>query len=239
MLTFARHVGIDVPEIGLADAAGIANLPAEVRADLGRSMYIKRFDRDGDARIHTEDFAQIFGQYPADKYRNVSYANILSGIWRTMGEEQAKEFIRRLVFSIGIGNADMHLKNWSVIYPDGKTPQLSPAYDYVSTIVYLPDDKLALTIARTREWEHVSDDLLERLARRAAVPRGVVLSAAHDMVERMRGEWAHLNDRQYLPPHFIAAIEQHIARVPLFTRRAAQALGTQTPADNVEQTEIA
>ncbi|MDE2573456.1 MAG: type II toxin-antitoxin system HipA family toxin [bacterium] len=222
MLTFARRVGIDVPEIGLVEAPEIANLPREVRRDLGKAMYIKRFDRNGEQRIHIEDFAQIFNQYPANKYDNVSYANMLSGIWRTMGEEQTREFVRRLVFSVGIGNADMHLKNWSVIYPDGKTPQLAPAYDYVSTIIYIPSDKLALTIARTKEWEQVSGDLLERFARRARVPRGVVLSAAHEMVERMRAEWPHLNDRQLLPPDFMDAMDRHIARVPLFAPRSAQ-----------------
>jgi serine/threonine-protein kinase HipA len=240
MLRFARRVGIDVPEIGLTEAADVANLPSGIRDDLGKAMYIKRFDRDGDVRIHTEDFAQVFNQYPADKYRNVSYANMLSGIWRAMGEEQAKEFVRRLVFSIGIGNADMHLKNWSVIYPDGRTPRLAPAYDYVSTIVYIPNDRLALTIARTREWEDVSDALLERMARRAGVPRGVVLNAAREMVERMHGEWAHLNDEQLLPPHFVDAIEQHVARIPLFTHRAAHTLGAKpAPGDAAEQIEIA
>ena len=48
MLTFARRVGIDVPEIGLVEATDVANLPPEVRKDLCKAMYIKRFDRDGD-----------------------------------------------------------------------------------------------------------------------------------------------------------------------------------------------
>ena len=142
---------------------------------------------------------------------------MLSGIWRSMGEEQTAEFVRRLVFSVGIGNADMHLKNWSVIYRDGKTPQLTPAYDYVSTIVYIPNDKLALSVARTKDWEQISDDLLERFARRAGVPRGIVLSSAHDMVERIRHELPRLNDQELLPTHFIDAITRHIARIPLFT----------------------
>lgn len=223
MLTFARRVGINVLEIGLIEADEVAALPSQVRTDLGKAMYIKRFDRENGRRIHGEDFAQIFNQYPANKYENVSYANMLGGIWRAMGEEQAKEFVRRLVYSIAIGNADMHLKNWSVIYPDGKTPQLAPAYDYVSTIVYIPDDKLALTIARTREWKDISRDLLERWARRSGVPSGVVLSAAHDIVERIRGEWRHLNDLRLLPPDFSEALDSHIARVPLFAQRTAHA----------------
>lgn len=229
MLSFARRVGIDVPEIGLIESAEIGKLPPEVRTDLGRAMYIKRFDRTDDRRIHIEDFAQIFSQYPADKYKNVSYANMLSGIWRTMGPREAEEFVRRLVFAIGIGNADMHLKNWSVIYTDGKTPRLAPAYDYVSTIVYIPNDGLALTIARTKEWEQVSDDLLERFARRAGVPRGIVLDAAHGMVERMREELPHLNDEGLIPSRFVDVIEQHIARVPIFSPRALQALSSPGP----------
>jgi serine/threonine-protein kinase HipA len=240
MLTFARRVGIEVPEIGLTNSAEIANLPAEVRNDLGNAMYIKRFDRDADARIHIEDFAQIFNQYPAQKYQNVSYANMLGGIWRAMGEVQAAEFVRRLVFSIAIGNADMHLKNWSVIYRDGRTPALAPAYDYVSTIAYVPNDKLALTLARTKEWSQLSDGRIERLARRAGVPRGVVLNAAREMTDRIRTEWPHLNDTQLLPRRFAQALEQHISRIPLFTRRAVHAVGAEPEAhDETPQIEIA
>ena len=235
MLSFARRVGIDVPEIGLTEASEIGKLPPQVRTDLGNAMYIKRFDRSDGGRVHSEDFAQIFNQFPADEYKNASYANMLSGIWRTMGQREAEEFIRRLVFAIGIGNADMHLKNWSVIYDD-KTPRLAPAYDSVSTIVYIPN-KLALTIARTKEWEQVSDDLLERFARRAGVPRGVVLDAAHGMVERIRDELPHLNAQGLIPQRFVDVIRRHITRVPLFSHRAVRALGGPST-DDVERPEI-
>lgn len=221
MLAFARRVGIDVPEVGLIDPARIANMPPEVRTDLGNAMFIKRFDREGEQRIHVEDFAQIFNQHPADKYKNVSYANMLAGIWRAMGEEQSKEFVRRLIFSIGIGNADMHLKNWSVIYRDGKTPRLAPAYDYVSTIAYIPNDRLALTIAKTKEWEKIDGALLERFARRAGVPRGVVLRAADDMIERMKSEWRNVNDEGLISQSMLDAIDRHVGRIPLFNKAKA------------------
>jgi serine/threonine protein kinase HipA of HipAB toxin-antitoxin module len=35
------------------------------------------------------------------------------------------EFVRRLVFSVVVGNADMHL-NWLLLYPDRRKPVLSP-----------------------------------------------------------------------------------------------------------------
>ncbi len=243
MLTFARRVGIAVPAVGLVEATDVGNLPPAVRKDLGRAMYIQRFDRDGDRRIHIEDFAQIFQQYPEDKYRNVSYTNMLSGIWRTMGLEQTKEFVRRLVFSIAIGNADMHLKNWSVIYRDGKSPELTPAYDYISTIVYIANDAMALTIARTKEWADVDDELLKRFARHAGVPRGVVISVAREIADRIRSEWRHLNDPQLLPKEYVDTIDAHLARIPLFNAKRMHRLGqpssTAAEAQRVSQPEIA
>ena len=38
----------------------------------------------------------------------------------------------------------MHLKNWSLIYKEKNKAMLAPAYDFVSTILYLREDKLAL-----------------------------------------------------------------------------------------------
>lgn len=216
MMKFARAVDIEVPEIALIDPAQVRNMPPEVRSDLGRALYIKRFDRDGVRRIHIEDFNQIYNQYPSDKYKNVSYGNMLTDIWRIMGEDQAREFVRRLVFSIGIGNADMHLKNWSVIYPDDKTPRLAPAYDYVSTVAYIDNDALALTIAGTRQWGDISYDHLERFARRSGVPRGVVLEPAKEMVARMRELWPQLKSGLDLADRVIVRIDAQMNSVPIF-----------------------
>jgi serine/threonine-protein kinase HipA len=229
MMTFARAVGIEVPELELVDTASVKNLPPEIRRDLGRSLSIKRFDREAGRRIHTEDFNQVYNQYPANKYENVSYGNMLGGIWTLMGDEAAREFVRRLVFSIGIGNADMHLKNWSVIYPDGKTPILAPAYDYVSTVAYVEDDALALSIARTKQWSEISRDRLERFARRAAVPRGLVLDAASDMVERMRDVWPAFKGESELARRVLARIDRQMDAVPIFGTRGVTALGELIP----------
>jgi serine/threonine-protein kinase HipA len=238
MLSFAARVGIEVPEHHLVDPASVKNIPAEVRSDLGSGLSVKRFDRDGTERIHIEDFNQIFRQYPADKYKHVSYGNMLSGIWQTMGEREAREFVRRLVFSVAIGNGDMHLKNWSVIYRDGRTPSLAPAYDYVSTIAYLPNDKLALSIAGSREWSDVSEDHLERFARKAAVPRGVVLAAAREMAHRIRDEWPRAKHELELDARTIRRLDEHMAAIPLLGGRASQPAAMHAGAD-AEQPEIA
>jgi serine/threonine-protein kinase HipA len=240
MLRFAAAAGIDVPEHHLVDLSTVRKLPPEVRADLGRAMSIKRFDRTATGRVHIEDFNQIFRQYPADKYKYASYGNMLSGIWRALGEAEAREFVRRLVFNVAIGNGDMHLKNWSVIYRDGRTPVLAPAYDYVSTIAYLSNDKLALTIAGSREWSDVSEDNLERFARKAGVPRGVVLSPAREMAERVREAWPAAKRDSDLDRRTLAAIDAHMATVPILTGRKTVVSRRARPAANDEaQPEIA
>ncbi len=71
-------------------------------------------------------------------------------IWILVGETGLQEFVRRLTFTVLIGNGDMHLKNWSFTYTDGVTPELSPVYDFVSTVPYLPGDRLALNLVRNR-----------------------------------------------------------------------------------------
>ena len=151
MLELARRVGIAVPENRLVDMAKIKGLPEEARAPGGHALAVQRFDRvPGGGSVHMEDFAQVFGLFPDDKYRHRSYANIASVLWAESGEEAVYEFVRRLVFSVLIGNADMHLKNWSLLYPDTRTPVLSPAYDFVATLPYIPGDQLALSFGGSR-----------------------------------------------------------------------------------------
>ena len=119
MMTFAREVGIQVPEIGLTPLNQIQGVPEAWQQLKGNAYYIRRFDRGPNGtRIHIEDFNQLYRQFPEAKYKNYSYTNMATDLWRLTDEEQFAEFIRRLIFSVGIGNNDMHLKNWSLIYPD-------------------------------------------------------------------------------------------------------------------------
>ena len=64
LLTLAREVGIDVPEIQLVDVEAIANLPEGISNLKGQALAVKRFDRTPEGPVHTEDFAQVFGVYP-------------------------------------------------------------------------------------------------------------------------------------------------------------------------------
>ncbi len=87
---------------------------------------------------HIEDFAHVFGVYPEAKYRRASYGSFARVLWLEAGEGAVVEYTRRLVFNVLIGNADAHLKNWSLIFSDGRMPRLAPAYDLVGTVPSLP-----------------------------------------------------------------------------------------------------
>ena len=114
----ARAVGIAVPPNRLVDMrADQGNPAATPGAQRKRARRSAVRPRPGGQRIHMEDFAQVFGLFPNDKYTSRSYANIAAVLWAETGEEGTYDFFRRLVFSVLIGNGDMHLKNWSLLYP--------------------------------------------------------------------------------------------------------------------------
>ena len=124
---------------------------------------------------------------------------------------------------MGIANNDMHLKNWSLVYPDGRTPLLAPAYDYVCTKAYLGHSETGLALGSARFFQNVTIDEFERLADRAALSKGVVRAAAAGMVERFHDRWLQIRDEMPLPA-ISRTIDEQLARVPLFAgdRRARE-----------------
>lgn len=216
MMALASLVGIDVPAVDLVDVAAIENLPEGIGEISGQAFVIERFDRlDDGTPVHIEDFAQIFGVYPADKYDKANYANIGSVVAAESSDTDIAEFIRRLTFNMLIGNSDMHLKNWSMRYLDRKNAALSPAYDFVATIAYLPDEKAALNISRTKRYGEFTEDELAHLANRSKMPETLVLDTARETVELFHKYWN--SEKSNLPLHakVIATIEEHIKKVPL------------------------
>jgi serine/threonine-protein kinase HipA len=215
MMTLARMIGMDVPEVQLVETSRIARLPAGIDQLKGKALAIKRFDRTPEGPVHIEDFAQIFGVYPDDKYKNANYRNIASVVAAEAGNDGVAEFIRRLVFNTLIGNADMHLKNWSLIYPDRRTAALAPAYDFVSTIQYIPDDHAALNYGRSKRMDEFSRDELAYMAGKARLSEKLVLDTAADTVARFHDAWAAEKSNLPLSKEVIATIEKHIKTVPI------------------------
>ncbi|SPU55294.1 Serine/threonine-protein kinase HipA [Brevundimonas vesicularis] len=216
MMRLASAMGMDIPDVELVPLDQIEGLPEGIGKIEEEAFAIRRFDRREDGgRIHIEDFAQVFGVYPGEKYDKGSYRYLAKVLWLETGEAGVREFIRRLVFNTLIGNADMHLKNWSLIYPDGRTPQLSPGYDFLSTTVYIPDENAALKFARTKRMAEFSLDEIGYMAARAGLPEALARDAAIEAVDRFHEVWGA--ERAHLPiaDGLAAEIDRLLGVVPL------------------------
>jgi serine/threonine-protein kinase HipA len=219
MLELARRVGIAVPPNRLIDMAKIKGLPDEARTGGGTALAVQRFDRvPGGDPVHMEDFAQVFGLYPDDKYGHRSYANIASVLWAETGEESTYEFVRRLVFSVLIGNADMHLKNWSLLYPDRRKPVLSPAYDFVATLAYIPGDRLALNFGGSRSLNEITTGQMRSFAGTARIPASPLWQIAVETAERTVASWKTLEQVDLLSKEMRTSIEKQILTVAATTK---------------------
>jgi len=220
MMELARMLGMDVPETQLLPINQIANIPDGIGKfgdafKNAQAFVIKRFDRAGDQAVHIEDFAQVFGVYPQDKYKKASMRNIAQVIGIEGQDEDIAEFTRRLVFNTLIGNADMHLKNWSVIYKDKRTASIAPAYDFVSTIPYIPDDSASLKVSRSKKFSDFTLDELSHLAAKAMLPEKLVLDTAKQTVACFHEVWAKEKAHLPLTKSVIEAIETHLRSIPL------------------------
>ena len=216
MLELARAMGLDAPFSRLVDRDEIAGLPSDIPMVERRVLAIRRFDRVDGRRIHTEDFAQVFRVYPADKYAKASSESLARVLLAEAGIEAVLELVRRLVFTVLIGNGDAHLKNWSLLYRDSIAPMLAPLYDLVGTVVYLPGDRLGLSLGGTKVMQEIGLDRMARFADRVGVPVQRVVDVTLETVAAFRVAWRNLTPMQVeLPAGHRAALEAHFDSLPL------------------------
>lgn len=135
----------------LAEISGIDVVPHSlIRLSSGRLSYItRRIDRINEARIHMEDMCQLTERLTEQKY-NGSHEQIGKAIvkYSTNPGLDIINFFEQVLFSFLTGNADMHLKNFSLLDRPELGYVLSPAYDMVasSLVVEGDEEELALTL---------------------------------------------------------------------------------------------
>lgn len=211
MLQWAARVGISTPEVRLSTVGEIQGLPVSLDPD-HKVFLSRRFDRpEPGRRVHQEDFAQVANVRRASRYGTLSYAAIARIVREVAGPDDYDETIRRLVFNVLIGNGDAHLKNWSLVYPDGLHARLSPAYDLVSTVLYIPSDKLALKLDRENRFTALTLQHFSRLAEKSGGSPERVVEIVKETVRRALASWpgAELDDGQQ------SALQSYIKTLPL------------------------
>src|SRR5690606_14133890 len=158
-MSLAALAGINIPDIKLVRLDSLDKLPQINLPDEKYAFAVRRFDRNNNARIHMEDFAQVLVKYPHEKYDAANYEQIGQIIYQYTGDGlgNVQQLARRLLVNILLANGDAHLKNWSLLYADNITPQLSPAYDIVTTRVYIRDEtQFALNLGKSKEWYKIN-----------------------------------------------------------------------------------
>ncbi len=130
----------------LAEAAGIrVEKGALVLTASGELGFVAvRFDRDADHNeYHQEDFCQILNKETFKKYNgSVEQMGKIIKQYSDFSGDNLYRLYELTIFNFLIGNVDAHLKNTSLIYENesGVKTLLSPAYDLISTDLYLSDD---------------------------------------------------------------------------------------------------
>jgi serine/threonine-protein kinase HipA len=135
----------------LAQLAKIKTAPHSlIRLKSGNLAYItKRIDRTKKGKLAMEDMCQLTERLTEDKYHG-SYEQIGKAIQKysaTPGLDVVN-FFELVLFTFLTGNADMHLKNFSLLEQPELGMTLSPAYDLVNTNLVNPadDEELALNL---------------------------------------------------------------------------------------------
>jgi len=135
----------------LAEISDIEVVPHSlIRLNSGKLSYItKRIDRRNEIKIHMEDMCQLTERLTDQKY-NGSYEQIGKAIAKYSVNPglDISNFFGQVLFSFLTGNADMHLKNFSLIDNPDMGYILSPAYDMLasSLVVEGDEEELALTL---------------------------------------------------------------------------------------------
>lgn len=232
-MQWARFAGFDVPEIELRALRDLVGVPHE--GDPATPVFvIRRFDRKpagddqgssraGKTRVHQEDFQQIVGRQPSKKYDDITYEGVALLAARIVGGDAYDEVLQRLVFMVASGNNDAHMKNWSVIYPDGIQARLSPLYDQVFTARWPAFSvQMALKLGGTKEFAAVTLARFRELARRVGQPLEDTEAIVSEAMERITAGWAKVRDDPAVTDAYRAALQRHWQKVPLLQPYASR-----------------
>jgi serine/threonine-protein kinase HipA len=135
----------------MADTCGLATVPHSlVRLQDETLCYVtKRVDRTKKDKLHMEDMCQLTERLTEDKYKG-SHEQVAKALLKYSATPllDVTNFYEVVLFSFFTGNADMHLKNFSLLEKPGLGYTLSPAYDLVATALVnkADNEELALTL---------------------------------------------------------------------------------------------
>lgn len=186
----------------LAELAKIKTVPHSLirLADGALSYITKRIDRDAKGeKLAMEDMCQLSGRLTEYKYKG-SYEQIAKLIkeYSSVPKLDVVNFWEQVVFSWLTGNADMHLKNFSLYSLRQGHYSLAPGYDMVSTALVMPEDneELALTLNAKKRKIKCSDF---KIAMSNSGLEEKIIDNLISKFVKVAGKWFEFIDISFLP----------------------------------------
>ncbi|RON83209.1 type II toxin-antitoxin system HipA family toxin [Pseudomonas fluorescens] len=140
----AQHCGLEVPKFELSEH--------------GKFLVIERFDLSPTGYLGFEDFCVLNGWSSKAKYDG-SYEGaarqIKAFVSPALLNLALEAFFKIVALSAGLKNGDAHLKNFGVLYEncgEESAIRLAPAYDIITTSVYIKNDSMALLLGGSKAW---------------------------------------------------------------------------------------
>lgn len=185
----------------MAEAAGIKTVPHSlIRFADGELCYItRRVDRTKEGeKIAMEDMCQLSERLTEDKYKG-SYERIAKLIHRFSSAPllDVVNFWEVVLFSWLTGNADMHLKNFSLFCPTDNYV-LTPAYDLLSTALAMPEDEEELALTLNGKKKRIKREDFEKAMCDSGMDKSAVAKLFNRFVKAVP-KWHELINESFLP----------------------------------------
>ena len=181
----ARMCGLNVPESKL-----------ETFSKLGSTFLVKRFDREGNKRIHFASAMTLLGKSDGASAADGSSYLDLASILIASGSNPRNDLIelwKRIVFNMAVSNTDDHLRNHAfLLKKSGWT--LSPLYD-VNPVPY--GDELSLNVSE--DDNRISIPLAIETAHRFGISEEDARKMANEILETVRNNWEKLAQKYNIP----------------------------------------
>lgn len=209
----------------LAEIARIKTVPHSlIRFADGELCYLtKRIDRTRKGgKLATEDMCQLTERLTEQKYLG-SYEQITKAIQRYSSAPMLDvlNFWDQVIFAWITGNADMHLKNFSLHSPDDDMHILTPAYDHLSTALALPEDteELALTL-NGKKRSIKREDFVAAMEKSGLSAKAI--DKAFDKFVKAVPKWFSFIEQSFLPGNLQQTLKNLIeSRITVLFRQSS------------------
>jgi len=192
----AKESGIDMPDMHLFSSK-----------KGGGYFAVKRFDRDGDRRLHMHTDAGL--THVNFRYPSLDYEDLL-GLTAALTKDmrEVEKMFRLAVFNVFASNRDDHAKNFSFLMDEAGSWKLSPAYDL--TFSSGPGGEQSMMVMG--EGKNIDVKHLIKLGEEAKLSK-IVINNSIEQTRHGLNQWQKLSNEYGVSQSNIELIHRMITRL--------------------------